>query len=169
MEKINLDQETEDWLIAFFNGELEENEIEKIGEWLENGEENRNAYEALMRDYLQLRWAQENMNIQEKRAKEVIFSSLKKRKSGKLYYGMAAAVALLFVFFGDWFLGEKTRTSPVEVVQTEIKPVQSRAILVLSSGEKVDLEKSHEEIRERDGSIVKVDSSLGIRYDLLNQ
>ena len=33
MEKINLDQETEDWLIAFFNGELEENEIEKIGEW----------------------------------------------------------------------------------------------------------------------------------------
>ena len=32
MEKINLDQETEDWLIAFFNGELEENEIEKIGE-----------------------------------------------------------------------------------------------------------------------------------------
>ena len=43
MEKINLDQETEDWLIAFFNGELEENEIEKIGEWLENGEENRNA------------------------------------------------------------------------------------------------------------------------------
>ena len=169
MEKINLDQETEDWLIAFFNGELEENEIEKIGEWLENGEENRNAYEALMRDYLQLRWAQENMNIQEKRAKEVIFSSLKKRKSGKLYYGMAAAVALLFVFFGYWFLGEKTRTSPVEVVQTEIKPVQSRAILVLSSGEKVDLEKSHEEIRERDGSIVKVDSSLGIRYDLLNQ
>ena len=169
MEKINLDQETEDWLIAFFNGELEENEIEKIGEWLENSEENRNAYETLMRDYLQLRWAQENMNIQEKRAKEVIFSSLKKRKSGKLYYGMAAAVALLFVFSGYWFLGEKTRTSPVEVVQTEIKPVQSRAILVLSSGEKVDLEKSHEEIRECDGSIVKVDSSLGIRYDLLNQ
>lgn len=169
MEKINLDQETEDWLIAFFNGELEENEIEKIGEWLENSEENRNAYETLMRDYLQLRWAQEDMNIQEKRAKEIIFSSLKKRKSRKLYYGMAAAVALLFVFTGYWFLGEKTRTSPVEVVQTEIKPVQSRAILVLSSGEKVDLEKSHEEIRERDGSVVKVDSSLGIRYDLLDQ
>lgn len=125
MEKINLDQETEDWLIAFFNGELEENEIEKIGEWLENGEENRNAYEALMRDYLQLRWAQENMNIQEKRAKEVIFSSLKNERVESCIMGWAAAVAC-YLFFSDyWFLGEKTRTSPVEVVQTEIKPVQS--------------------------------------------
>ena len=105
MEKINLDQETEDWLIAFFNGELEENEIEKIGEWLENGEENRNAYEALMRDYLQLRWAQENMNIQEKRAKEVIFSSLKKTKEWKVVLWDGGGSSPVICFFRILVLG----------------------------------------------------------------
>lgn len=166
MDKMKLNQETEDWLIAFFNGELGEDGEERVGGWLKESEENRNAYEMLMRDFLRLRWAQENVNIREEWAREIIFSSLKKGRSRKLYYGVAAAVVLLFVVAGYWFSKEKSEVPPVEVVQAEIAPVQSRAILVLSSGEKVDLAKSHEEIRERDGSVVQVDSNSGIRYDL---
>lgn len=166
MEKMRLNEETENWLIAFFNGELDEWEVEKIGEWLGDCEENRNAYEKLMQDYLRLRWVQENMSIREDRAKEIIFSSLKKRRSRRLYYSVAAAVASLFIVVGLWFSGEKSEVSPVEVVKTEITSVQPRAVLVLSSGVEVDLEKVQERILERDGSVVKVDSGSGIRYNL---
>ena len=54
MEKINLDQETEDWLIAFFNGELEENEIEKIGEWLIELIRNLNLQTYSLRTFLNM-------------------------------------------------------------------------------------------------------------------
>lgn len=166
MEKMKLNEETENWLIAFFNGELDERDVERIGEWLEDSEENRHAYEALMRDYLRLRWVQECTKIKEDRAKEIIFSSLKKRRSQGVYYGVAAAVASLFIVVGLWFSKEKSEVSHVEVVKTEITSVQPRAVLVLSSGVEVDLEKVRESILERDGSVVKVDSGSGIRYDL---
>ena len=55
MEKTKLDHETEDWLIAFLSGELDEREEENVRVWLEASQENRNAYESLMKDYLRIR------------------------------------------------------------------------------------------------------------------
>ncbi|MFR5657776.1 MAG: hypothetical protein ACLUDU_07185 [Butyricimonas faecihominis] len=97
MKRIRIDQETEDWLIAFFNGELDEDEVLKVWEWLETGEENRQTYEALMYDFLRVRWVQENVSIREDRAREIIFSSLKKKKKRRVwfYYGVAASVVVL--------------------------------------------------------------------------
>lgn len=80
MEKTKLDHETEDWLIAFLSGELDEREEENVRVWLEASPENRNAYESLMKDYLRIRWVQENVQIREEQAKKIIFSSLKKKK-----------------------------------------------------------------------------------------
>ena len=65
MEKTKLDHETEDWLIAFLSGELDEREEENVRVWLEASQENRNAYESLMKDYLRIRWVQEDVHIRE--------------------------------------------------------------------------------------------------------
>ena len=165
MEKLKLNQETEYWLLAFFNEELSEEEEGKVGEWIEECPENRKAYEALLEDYLRVRWAQENVRIREDQAREVIFSSLKKKRYPWLYYGAAASVVLLFVFAGILFTREKVNVLSPEVAAVEIKPVRSQAVLVLSSGERVELTSTHLEIEERDGLIVKVDSNSGIRYD----
>lgn len=43
MEKTKLDHKTEDWLIAFLSGELDEREEENVRVWLEASPENRNA------------------------------------------------------------------------------------------------------------------------------
>ena len=44
MEKTKLDHETEDWLIAFLSGELDEREEENVRVWLEASQENTKRF-----------------------------------------------------------------------------------------------------------------------------
>ena len=168
MEKTKLDHETEDWLIAFLSGELDEREEKDVRVWLEASQENRNAYESLMKDYLRIRWVQENVHIREKQAKKIIFSSLKKKRNLTPYYGVAASIAVLLIVTLFFFIREDKQVVSEKLVVSEIKPIQSRALLVLSTGEQIQLTKSAQEIQEQDGSVLKIDSVMGVQYDSLS-
>ena len=168
MEKTKLDHETEDWLIAFLSGELDEREEENVRVWLEASPENRNAYESLMKDYLRIRWVQENVQIREEQAKKIIFSSLKKKRNLTPYYGVAASIAVLLIVTLFFFIREDKQGVSEKLVTSEIKPIQSRALLVLSTGEQIQLTKSAQEIQEQDGSVLKIDSVMGVQYDSLS-
>ena len=165
MEKTKLDHETEDWLIAFLSGELDEREEENVRVWLEASPENRNAYESLMKDYLRIRWVQENVHIREEQAKKIIFSSLKKKRNLTPYYGVAASIAVLLIVTLFFFIREDKQIVSEKLVTSEIKPIQSKAILVLSTGEQIQLTKSTQKIQEQDGSVLKIDSVMGVQYD----
>ena len=168
MEKTKLDHKTEDWLIAFLSGELDEREEENVRVWLEASPENRNAYESLMKDYLRIRWVQENVQIREEQAKKIIFSSLKKKRNLTPYYGVAASIAVLLIVTLFFFIREDKQVVSEKLVTSEIKPIQSKAILVLSTGEQIQLTKSAQEIQEQDGSVLKIDSVMGVQYDSLS-
>ena len=168
MEKTKLDHETEDWLIAFLSGELDEREEENVRVWLEASQENQNAYESLMKDYLRIRWVQENVQIREEQAKKIIFSSLKKKRNLTPYYGVAASIAVLLIVTLFFFIREDKQVVSEKLVTSEIKPIQSKAILVLSTGEQIQLTKSAQEIQEQDGSVLKIDSVMGVQYDSLS-
>ena len=168
MEKTKLDHETEDWLIAFLSGELDEREEKDVRVWLEASQENRNAYESLMKDYLRIRWVQENVQIREEQAKKIIFSSLKKKRNLTPYYGVAASIAVLLIVTLFFFIREDKQIVSEKLVVSEIKPIQSRALLVLSTGEQIQLTKSAQEIQEQDGSVLKIDSVMGVQYDALS-
>ena len=168
MEKTKLDHETEDWLIAFLSGELDEREEENVRVWLEASPENRNAYESLMKDYLRIRWVQENVQIREEQAKKIIFSSLKKKRNLTPYYGVAASIAVLLIVTLFFFIREDKQVVSEKLVVSEIKPIQSRALLVLSTGEQIQLTKSTQKIQEQDGSVLKIDSVMGVQYDSLS-
>jgi len=168
MEKTKLDHETEDWLIAFLSGELDEREEENVRVWLEASPENRNAYESLMKDYLRIRWVQENVQIREEQAKKIIFSSLKKKRNLTPYYGVAASIAVLLIVTLFFFIREDKQIVSEKLVTSEIKPIQSKAILVLSTGEQIQLTKSTQKIQEQDGSVLKIDSVMGVQYDSLS-
>lgn len=168
MEKTKLDHETEDWLIAFLSGELDEREEENVRVWLEASPENRNAYESLMKDYLRIRWVQENVQIREEQAKKIIFSSLKKKRNLTPYYGVAASIAVLLIVTLFFFIREDKQVVSEKLVVSEIKPIQSKAILVLSTGEQIQLTKSTQKIQEQDGSVLKIDSVMGVQYDSLS-
>ena len=168
MEKTKLDHETEDWLIAFLSGELDEREEENVRVWLEASQENRNAYESLMKDYLRIRWVQEDVHIREEQAKKIIFSSLKKKRNLTPYYGVAASIAVLLIVTLFFFIREDKQVVSEKLVVSEIKPIQSKAILVLSTGEQIQLTKSTQKIQEQDGSVLKIDSVMGVQYDSLS-
>ena len=168
MEKTKLDHETEDWLIAFLSGELDEREEENVRVWLEASQENQNAYESLMKDYLRIRWVQEDVHIREEQAKKIIFSSLKKKRNLTPYYGVAASIAVLLIVTLFFFIREDKQVVSEKLVTSEIKPIQSKAILVLSTGEQIQLTKSAQEIQEQDGSVLKIDSVMGVQYDSLS-
>ena len=168
MEKTKLDHETEDWLIAFLSGELDEREEENVRVWLEASQENQNAYESLMKDYLRIRWVQENVQIREEQAKKIIFSSLKKKRNLTPYYGVAASIAVLLIVTLFFFIREDKQVVSEKLVTSEIKPIQSKAILVLSTGEQIQLTKSTQKIQEQDGSVLKIDSVMGVQYDSLS-
>lgn len=168
MEKTKLDHETEDWLIAFLSGELDEREEENVRVWLEASQENRNAYESLMKDYLRIRWVQEDVHIREKQAKKIIFSSLKKKRNLTPYYGVAASIAVLLIVTLFFFIREDKQVVSEKLVVSEIKPIQSKAMLVLSTGEQIQLTKSTQKIQEQDGSVLKIDSVMGVQYDALS-
>ena len=168
MEKTKLDHKTEDWLIAFLSGELDEREEENVRVWLEASPENRNAYESLMKDYLRIRWVQENVQIREEQAKKIIFSSLKKKRNLTPYYGVAASIAVLLIATLFFFIREDKQVVSEKLVVSEIKPIQSKAMLVLSTGEQIQLTKSTQKIQEQDGSVLKIDSVMGVQYDALS-
>ena len=168
MEKTKLDHETEDWLIAFLSGELDEREEENVRVWLEASPENRNAYESLMKDYLRIRWVQEDVHIREEQAKKIIFSSLKKKRNLTPYYGVAASIAVLLIVTLFFFIREDKQIVSEKLVVSEIKPIQSKAMLVLSTGEQIQLTKSTQKIQEQDGSVLKIDSVMGVQYDSLS-
>ena len=168
MEKTKLDHETEDWLIAFLSGELDEREEENVRVWLEASQENRNAYESLMKDYLRIRWVQEDVHIREEQAKKIIFSSLKKKRNLTPYYGVAASIAVLLIVTLFFFIREEKQVVSEKLVVSEIKPIQSKAMLVLSTGEQIQLTKSTQKIQEQDGSVLKIDSVMGVQYDALS-
>ena len=168
MEKTKLDHETEDWLIAFLSGELDEREEENVRVWLEASPENRNAYESLMKDYLRIRWVQEDVHIREEQAKKIIFSSLKKKRNLTPYYGVAASIAVLLIVTLFFFIREDKQVVSEKLVVSEIKPIQSKAMLVLSTGEQIQLTKSTQKIQEQDGSVLKIDSVMGVQYDALS-
>lgn len=168
MEKTKLDHETEDWLIAFLSGELDEREEENVRVWLEASQENRNAYESLMKDYLRIRWVQEDVHIREEQAKNIIFSSLKKKRNLTPYYGVAASIAVLLIVTLFFFIREDKQVVSEKLVVSEIKPIQSKAMLVLSTGEQIQLTKSTQKIQEQDGSVLKIDSVMGVQYDALS-
>ena len=168
MEKTKLDHETEDWLIAFLSGELDEREEENVRVWLEASQENRNAYESLMKDYLRIRWVQEDVHIREEQAKKIIFSSLKKKRNLTPYYGVAASIAVLLIVTLFFFIREDKQVVSEKLVVSEIKPIQSKAMLVLSTCEQIQLTKSTQKIQEQDGSVLKIDSVMGVQYDALS-
>lgn len=166
MQKTTLHQETEERLTAYIHGELDEEESRRTKAWIEESPENQAAYEALLKDYLHIRWAQEARHIQPAKAWRRISAAIRGKRRRWAYWAAAASVACVMAAAGV-ALSRKER--PVPVAQATIQPVSQQATLVLSSGETVNLSTSPRDIRERDGSTVRIDSAEGIRYDSLPQ
>ncbi|MDY4043756.1 MAG: FecR family protein [Marinifilaceae bacterium] len=163
MEKGLLNQEMEERLLAFFNGELDEAANEEIRQWADSDPKNRAAYDAFLKDYLRLRWAQEDRHIQVTRAWQRISATTRGKRQRRIYFTVAASIAILAVAAAVFLFIPKKANQPL--AQSSIQPVKPQATLVLSTGKKIDLNQAHLPILEQDGSTVNIDTLSGLRYD----
>lgn len=163
MEKGLLNQEMEERLLAFFNGELDEAANEEIRQWADSDPDNQATYDAFLKDYLRLRWAQEDRHIQVSQAWQRISATTRGKRQRQIYFTVAASIAILAVTAAVFLFIPKKANQPL--AQSSIQPVKPQATLVLSTGEKINLNQAHLPILEQDGSTVNIDTLSGLRYD----
>ena len=166
MEKGPLDKQTEELLTAYFRGELEGLELQRVEAWLAESEEHRQQYRRISADMLFWQWSLKEWKLDSSDAERRL-KAVWNRKPGlswKRYLTIAASVVIL-LFAGWWGFRhvDKNTEFPAEVF-AKIEPITPRAVLVLSSGIQIYLLLSVEQITEQNGMIVEVDSSGEIRY-----
>ena len=160
-QKLNQDQIEE--LLTLFHGELKQQEIEQLRNQCIK-EEDKKAYVDFLQDYLKLRWAQEEQAIHTTKARKRIFSSLHYSQSHRwIYYATAAVIAILLVVGISIWHRQEFNSSTQQAHQT-ITPIQTQATLILSTGEKIQLNQDSKILQEKNGTIVKIDSAQGIQY-----
>ena len=153
--------EIDDKLLLYLLGEADDAERRDVEEWLKAEECNRAYFREFQRVHLQLQWGMYAREVQPN------FGSfrkrLQKRPSMRIWYSVAAVLVLALSVGGAllWYPGEK----PVQMTQVQsIQPGKPQAVLVLSSGEKVEMGEIARQLEEQDGTSVRVSESGSVSY-----
>ena len=161
-----MNSDMEERLLAYFHGEADETERKEVERWLVEVPENREAYRRLVRDCLFVRWAGREQRIDAVERKSRLLRLMRRRRTRRMWPRVAAAVAVLVVAGGTWWLSDFGRKErPLARAERPIVPGSQKAVLVLSTGERVDLVKSEGDIREQDGSLLQLSGERKIVYD----
>lgn len=161
-----MNSDMEERLLAYFHGEADETERKEVERWLGEAPENREAYRRLVRDCLFVRWAGREQRIDAVERKSRLLRLMRRRRIRRIWTRVAAAVALLVVIGGAyWWSGLGREEKPLARTEQPIVPGSPKAMLVLSTGERVDLAKSEGDIREQDGSLLQLSGERKIVYD----
>lgn len=161
-----MNSDMEERLLAYFHGEADETERKEVERWLGEAPENREAYRRLVRDCLFVRWAGREQRIDAVERKSRLLRLMRRRRTRKMWPRVAAAVAVLVVAGGMWWLSDFGRKErPLARAERPIVPGSQKAVLVLSTGEQVDLTQSEGDIREQDGSVVRLNGEKRVVYD----
>lgn len=148
----------EDLIYRVLAGEVDEVERKKFETWLRENDEHRVFFEKIERAWYMGKYAARWKNVEMSAAWKAVEH---KRELGQRRYfrrigwSVAAAVAVLVVFTWVMFLGGEK--SPETVIAQSVigRPGESKALLVLSSGTKVELNSQiGDTIREEGRSIL---------------
>ena len=158
--------EIDDKLLLFLLDEIDDAGREDVEAWLGESEQNREYFREFQRVHLELQWGVYAREIQPD------FNSfrrkLKKHPDMRIWYSVAAVLVLALSVGGAllWHSGEKT----VQVAHEQtIQPGKPQAILVLSSGVKVEMGEIARELEEQDGTSVRVSETGNVSYQSVQE
>ena len=86
MEKEYIEGEMEARLLAYFNGELEEEERRVVERWVEEKPENRKAFEMFLRDCQHFRWVEKEQSVDLVRGKKLMVRRIRRAKIRQICY-----------------------------------------------------------------------------------
>ena len=95
MESNLLDQEMLERLLAYVNGELEEEERLAVERWMKDKPENKEAYSNLEKDYLFIRCAEKEQKVNVDMRRLILLTRMRQARNRKICLQMAASIIIL--------------------------------------------------------------------------
>ena len=161
-----MSKDMEERLLAYFLGELEGAEREKVERWLREMPENERAYRRLAKTCWFVRWAECEQQVDAAGRKRLLLRRMRRRRIRLAWTRVAAVVVFVMMAGGAYWLVNANRKSMlVAQVEQSIQPGSPKATLVLSTGERVDLTRESGDIQEQDGSVLRLSDERKIAYD----
>ena len=152
---------SEEQLIAYFCHELKDKEQQEVEEWLAASEQHRKIYRQICRTILWTRWSRKEQSING----QIALRRLKRKQYQPFFSGWryVAALAILSLLVAGGLLW-KQAVQPTTVNMAEVQPGSSKARLILSTGEQIDITRKKATVTEQNGSVLKWDTTGQIHY-----
>lgn len=160
-----VDNEIDIKLLEYLSEESSLSDSREVEQWIELSAENRLYFERFRRDYLLMRWTFRSQLI-----RGFDFDRIRKRLRHKLSLPLWSRIAAVAVFLlggglASWLVLSPDRSGqPGEQVTAIIEPGKPQATLVLSSGMSVPISAVNTELKEEDGTSIKIDDSGEVCY-----
>lgn len=141
-------------------GQLTEHEEDIFDEWLNESPQNQEFYNNVRKNQNFLHRNEQFENINTKRAWDELSTKLKiGRRNSLITTFLKYAAAILFpILIGGtiyYFVDQYTGTKDDAALLTNIKPGTRKAVLILSNGQNIDLDKKDvATIKEDDGTVI---------------
>lgn len=152
-------------LLDFIHGELSESDAKKVELWINIDDENRQAYERILKDYMFVKFYNRSILIDKDNSYKSINGKLNKPVRKLHWYSVAASIIILLgissllIYDTISFKDDRSIVAP-----TKILPGKKKAVLYLSSGKKINISNENSTLKDVKGIDIKIDSLKGISY-----
>ena len=143
---------------------LQENAVEEeqlLKEWLGHDPEHQRYFERFRRHHIHLQAAIQSGRIQ---GQYIEFASCLKRRHIRRLFIRVAAIALILLGGGLSFYLIHTPSLIPTLAEVPIHPGSSKAILHLSSGTAIPVNTTSQELKEKDGTLIRISNEGVLNY-----
>lgn len=152
-------------IVDYISDELSKEERGNLEKWIHESEQNKKSFDQIQRKILYTQWSLKSKQVDTNRE----FRKFEKRIGSRVrYIGWIAAAASIAIILGLAipFLWDQYQSNQQMIASSApIEPGKKGAQLILSNGKKLELEDLSQEIKERDGSLIQLDSISGLEYE----
>lgn len=152
----------EDLIYRVLAGEASEEERLEFKEWVQESEEHQLFFREVERAWYTGKYSMKWKNVEESAAWQAVEHKRESRRRGRVMrVGWSVAAAVVLLFGMTWMLLPSGKKVPVVAVQSVVKPGESKAVLVLSTGVQVALGSERTDtIREKGVAILNVEDYI---------
>ena len=130
----------EDLIYRVLAGEASEEERQEFSEWVQESEEHQSFFREVERAWYTGKYSVKWKNVEMSAAWQAVECKRGSRRRGRVMrIGWSVAAAVVLLLGMTWMLLPSGKKAPVVAVQPVVKPGESKAVLVLSTGVQVAL------------------------------
>ena len=151
-------------IVDYISDELPKEERIKLENWIAFSKDHKDAFEKINRKILFTQWSLKSAHVNTNKE----FKKFEKRLNSKLHYlAWAVAAASIIIVVGlsiPIFWEQYQVNQDLLASSSTIQHGTKGAKLILSNGKHVEIENQSKEIKEKDGSLIQLDSLIGLEY-----